>query len=105
MSVTDGSVGELIDHVAARQPAPAGGAVTVLCATQVSPLLAMMTRCGDGTTGTVRVAVASTALWGSGSLQAHSLDLVHLDIAACKAVASLDPQMSPTNRRAFKQRA
>jgi formiminotetrahydrofolate cyclodeaminase len=87
-NVTEGSVGEFIDHVAAHQPAPAGGAVAALCTAQASALLAMVARYSGGTTAADHVAVASTVLRESESLQARSLELMQLDVAAFMAVAS-----------------
>ena len=84
----DQSIGRFLDDVAARVPAPGGGAVAALQAAQAAALLAMVARYSDGPRYAADAEIISSVLAAAEDLRAECLQLADEDAAAFGAVGA-----------------
>jgi methenyltetrahydrofolate cyclohydrolase len=86
--VRDQSIGRFLDDVAARVPAPGGGAVAALQAAQAAALLAMVARYSDGPRYAADAETIGSVLTAAEDLRAECLRLAEEDAAAFGAVGA-----------------
>jgi methenyltetrahydrofolate cyclohydrolase len=84
----DETLGTFLDKLAAREPAPGGGAAAALHAAQGAALLAMVARYSDGPKYAEHAEAIGEVLTAADILRAESLDLVAADAAAFGSVAA-----------------
>lgn len=84
----DETLGGFLDKLAAREPAPGGGATAALHAAQAAALLAMVARYSDGPKYAEHAAAIGDVLAAADTLGTKSLDLVAADAAAFGSVAA-----------------
>jgi methenyltetrahydrofolate cyclohydrolase len=84
----DETLGTFLDRLAAREPAPGGGATAALHAAQAAALLAMVARYSDGPKYAEHAAAIDEVLTAADILRGESLDLVAADAAAFGSVAA-----------------
>jgi formiminotetrahydrofolate cyclodeaminase len=84
--VRDQRIGEFLDELAARVPAPGGGAVAALHGAQAAALLEMVARYSDGPRYAAAAATISGVLAQAGELRLECLRLAEEDAAAFGAV-------------------
>jgi methenyltetrahydrofolate cyclohydrolase len=82
----DTTIGEFLDRLAARVPAPGGGAAAALHAAQAAALLGMVARYSDGPTYAAHADVIGAVLIDADDLRVHALDLAETDTAAFTAI-------------------
>ncbi|MEW2547881.1 cyclodeaminase/cyclohydrolase family protein [Streptomyces sp. NPDC047002] len=83
----DQKIGAYLDHLAARVPAPGGGAVAALHAAQAAGLLAMVARYTEGGKYAEHAATVRRALDRAERLRHEALRLAELDAEAFGGVA------------------
>jgi formiminotetrahydrofolate cyclodeaminase len=86
--VRDQTIGMFLDELAARVPAPGGGAVAALHAAQAAALLAMVARYSDGPRFAAHAQTISGVLTAAEELRAECLRLAEEDAAAFGAVGA-----------------
>jgi methenyltetrahydrofolate cyclohydrolase len=84
----DETLGTFLDKLAARAPAPGGGAAAALHAAQAAALLAMVGRYSDGPKYADHAAAIGEVVSSADSLRAECLDLVDADATAFGSVAA-----------------
>lgn len=84
----DETLGTFLDKLAAREPAPGGGATAALHAAQAAALLAMVARYSDGPKYAEHAAVIADVLTAADNLRSECLGLVAADAAAFGSVAA-----------------
>lgn len=84
----DDTLSTFLDKLAARVPAPGGGATAALHAAQAAALLAMVARYSDGPKYADHAAAISAVAAAADSLRAESLDLADADATAFGSVAA-----------------
>jgi len=84
----DETLGTFLDKLAARVPAPGGGATAALHAAQAAALLAMVARYSDGPKYADHAAVISEVVAAADRLRAECLDLAAADATAFGSVAA-----------------
>jgi methenyltetrahydrofolate cyclohydrolase len=84
----DETLGTFLDKLAAREPAPGGGATAALHAAQAAALLAMVARYSDGPKYAEHAATIGEVLAAADVLRTECLDLVAADAAAFGSVAA-----------------
>jgi formiminotetrahydrofolate cyclodeaminase len=82
----DDTIADFLDQLAARVPAPGGGATAALHAAQAGALLAMVARYSDG--AKYDAALMGRAVAEADALRAEALGLAEADAAAFGAVAA-----------------
>lgn len=80
-------IAEFLDRLAARVPAPGGGATAALHAAQAGALLGMVARYSDGPKYTEHASLIARVRDEADEVRAHALALVEADAAAFGAVA------------------
>src|SRR6266700_7208038 len=84
----DDTIAAFLEQLAARVPAPGGGATAALHAAQAAALLAMVARYSDGATAKYDAALMGRIVIEADALRAKALDLAEADAAAFGAVAT-----------------
>ncbi len=84
----DETIGTFLDKLAARLPAPGGGATAALHAAQAAALLAMVARYSGGPKYASQAQAISVVLEEADRLRADCLDLMAADAAAFDIVAA-----------------
>lgn len=84
----DQTVAEYLEHLAAREPAPGGGAAAALAAAQGAALLGMVARYSDGAKYAEHAEVIGGVLTEADALRARSLQLAADDAEAFSAVGA-----------------
>jgi formiminotetrahydrofolate cyclodeaminase len=85
-AVRDQTIGTFLDELAARLPAPGGGAVAALHGAQAAALLEMVARYSDGPRYAAGAGTISAVLTRAGGLREECLRLAEEDAAAFGAV-------------------
>jgi formiminotetrahydrofolate cyclodeaminase len=80
-------IAEFLDRLAAREPAPGGGATSALHAAQAAALLGMVARYSEGPKYTAHAPLIARVRDESDAVRAEALALVEADAAAFGAVA------------------
>ena len=86
-SIGDQTIGEFLAALAAREPAPGGGAAAALHAAQGAALVAMVARYSDRGEDAEAVALAVSITARADALLARATQLIGADMAAFAAVA------------------
>jgi methenyltetrahydrofolate cyclohydrolase len=100
--VRDDTIEGFLGQLAAKVPAPGGGAAAALEAAQAAALLAMVARYSDGPKYSEHAAAISRVLSEADRLTGESLDLAEADAAAFGVVADAYqlPKESPEDKAA-----
>ncbi len=85
--IGDRTIGEFLGALAAREPAPGGGAVAALHAAQGAALVAMVARYSDRAEDPEAVALAARITTRAEVLLVRATELIQADMAAFAAVA------------------
>lgn len=83
----EGTIEDFLEHLAARVPAPGGGAVAALHAAQGAALLAMVARYSDSAKYEAHAGVIAAVLTDAEELRGRCLECARDDAAAFTAVA------------------
>jgi formiminotetrahydrofolate cyclodeaminase len=87
-SALDGSIHAFLESLAAREPAPGGGAAAALQAAQAAALVAMVARYSDRGEEPDARARAARIVQDADALRLHAAALIDADMAAFGAVAA-----------------